>query len=240
MPYIPAGKQLIIHHRTGVDIFERYQKVTGKVIKRVPLLISNDISLNLSSSFSQFLGSFGGDSALNGLLSSIAPVREFIGSTQFRQMGLQTWEKTEPISMSLEIQLNMKTDAKSDVFDPAKLLMMLPLPRELDSGNLIAPGPTFFSAIQDAAQAFNIDIPGSGEGGVFTEGDYYAVMIGKTFFLEKAIIRKVTPVFSLNTDTEDYTISCKLSIEIDSMFTATQQMVEQFDSQNTFINGNRR
>lgn len=231
---IPRGKKLLIMHESGKDLFDWYNDNntnSPNQIQRVPFLLDNDVSINLSSQFSQFLGDTGVVPQISALFGSIKAVRNFFGSGQFKQMGLQTWQKTDPVSLSLEVTLNMRTDAKKDVYDPAKLLMKLPLPSTASSGTggLIPPGPTIWSTIQDtfSNSKKNRD---SSSNDLFDRGYIFSIQIGKTIWLDQVIFKKVVPVFSLETDTNDYPISCKLSLDIDSIFTATTEMVDEFDS----------
>lgn len=197
---IPKGKQVVFHTGNG----------------DITAVLEEDVTFTLNSSFEPMVG--GGTpkflTAIGGLL------KEYGGygfSGQFKELGFQIWTKTDPISVSFAVSLFMKTNAKKDVVEPAKLLMQLPLPEDTseeaggDGGGfgLIAPGPTL-SAVFNQGDA--------------SKGKRIGVDIG-TVRLPLVVVKKVEPTASLETDQNGHPIWIKLRIDVDSLFTATANMI---------------
>jgi hypothetical protein len=196
---IPAGKEVRIY-RDQLPIVER------------PLILEEDISLNFQSSFSTLLG----DQANKFLTLAGGVSKDFlnIGFTgQFKQFGYQIWEKTEPVSLSFSVGLYMETNAEFDVVDPSEELIKLALPEDAGLSNqgagLIAPGPTLTEAL-----------------GKKTGRSLY--LSAGYIFLRPIIVKKVEPLYSLETDQFGYPIWCILRIDIETVFTATTNMIDSF------------
>jgi hypothetical protein len=230
---IPKGKQIIIMTEGGTDLFDRHnsqQSDPSNLIERVPLLLNSDVTINLSSTFSTFLGNFNINKSMAALMASFTAIRNSIGSGSFKQLGMQTWEKTEPISIQIEVKLTMKTNAKRDVYDPAKILMKLSLPTVTSAtGGLIPPGPTIASVVEDTAMSLGFDMA-KATGNLLDRGTIYSIFIGRTIYLSQCIIKSVVPTFSIETDSNNYPTSCLLSIGIDSILTAHSGMIDDMDS----------
>lgn len=240
---ISAGQRVYITDEKGNDILEKFGDI--------PLMLDSDVAITLSSTFSPFLAGLNILKGVSGIFSSVKFIRDNIGGGSFKQLGLQTWDSTEPIGLNLEIKLAMKNNAYNDVYLPALMLMKLPLPTlaKNGTGGLVPPGPTVFGAIADTAanvqtkatdkgglggMVQNIiagveDAVSSGANQVFSRGYIYGVHIGKTVWLPQIVVKRVTPVFSIKTDTNDVPIWCTLTIDIDSIYSATQESVNQFD-----------
>jgi hypothetical protein len=232
---VSAGQQVIImtgDNRLSIfDDFNSRQKNPLDRIQEVPLILNSDVAISLSSTFSPYLAGMDVAKGVSGLLSSITILRDFIGSGSFKQMGLQTWQSTEPIGLNLEVRLAMQTNAKREVYDPALLLMKLPLPTLAGSktGGLIPPGPTIFSAIEETIANVTDGAVQRVGGDFFSRGQRYGLYIGHTIYLPSVVIKKVVPVFSSKTDENDYPIWCTLSMDIDSIYTATQEDIDNFN-----------
>jgi hypothetical protein len=239
---VSKGQQIVITTEGGTkSIFDAHNDLNKNPIdqiQEVPLILSNDIAITLSSNFTPFLAGMELTKGVTGILSSISGLRNFIGSGSFKQMGLQTWQSTEPIGLNIDIKLAMKTNAKKDVFDPACLLMKLPLPSLASSGTggLIPPGPTVYSAIADTVSDVTRGSTNIGTvNGTFERGTIYGLYIGKTICLPQIVVKRVSPVFSTKTDTNGYPITCTLTIDIDSIYTATTVDIDNFSKMNTQI-----
>lgn len=204
---IPKGK--IISIRVGdSDIF------SDAGIEIVPqITIDTEITINLQSKFDSLLGS--GANKVLGVFSGTAyslTGKSFTG--QFKEMGYRYWTGTEPITFSFDTKLCMKTSARKDVFEPAKVLMKLPLPKLAKKGEgfgLIAPGPSILDAL-DIETKFS---------------RMYSFRCG-VFYLPSVVFEKAEPTWSSEVDEEGYPIWCKLQMEISSLYTANTDMIDKF------------
>jgi len=203
---IPKGKKLKIN-RGG-------EPITGDI----PMVIEEDITISLSSRFRPLLG--GADTSFLTLLGSIS--KDYIGvgfSGQFGQMGFQIWEGTDPVAFTATIGFYMGTlsgdrynNAEEEVYKPMLALMELPLPREGEIG-LIAPGPSILTLVDGSKKAGNRDI--------------MTLEIGNIIRIENIIVKKAEPTFSNETDENDFPIWGKIALEINSIATATVQMIRR-------------
>lgn len=197
---IPIGKELIININT-VPVTD------------VKMIIEEDIAFSLSSSFDTFIG--GGNTKLIDFAGALSKELTGVGfSGQFKQMGLQTWTGTQPLSLKITVGFYIdkeKPDALKQVYEPAIALAKLPLPK--DGGlTLIAPGPTPFSAITGTKKG--------------KEGRVVSVQVGKILYLRSAVVKAAEPIFSNETDENNYPIWSKVSLDIISAMTATTSMLD--------------
>lgn len=206
----PEGKRLYINVNK--------RNVTGDI----PMIIESDITFPLSSSFSPLLG--GGNSKLInilGQLNSAVGGKGFSG--QFKAMGIQVWDKTEPLTMSMTIAFYMnkiKPDGFLQVYKPSMELAKLVLPTEGEHlGVLVAPGPDFHSALAGEKKGAN--------------GKVMSLQIGKILHISSIIVTKAEPTFSAETDENGYPIWSKVSLEVKSVNTATQSMFPINDTRTT-------
>ena len=187
------------------------------LIPNTPLLLEEDLTITLNSDFAPLFGG-GQSSALTVLGGFVGSFSSFEFSGQFKQFGFQAWTKTDPASFSLMLTLAMKTDATKDVLDPAKVLMKLPLPDDIsarndnDWGRLIAPGPTILDTVVDKTMK---------------NSRKTSCKIGP-FNFPSVVIKRVEPTFSFLTDQNQIPIWCKLKIDVQTVFTATSYMIDQF------------
>lgn len=204
---IPKGK--IITIRAGDrDIFD------DAGVKKPILTIDTEITIDLQSEFSNLLGT-GVNKFLSVTSAAIYSATGKSYSGQFKEMGYKFWSGTDPISFSFDTTLNMKTSAKKDVFDPAKVLMKLPLPREPDPGEgfgLIAPGPSILSEISKDSVKFEKS---------------YSFRCG-VFYLPQVLFQKAEPTWSSDVDEDGYPIWCRIQIEVSSLYVATTNMIDGF------------
>jgi len=207
MAYKDFPKGSVVEFRLNGDL----------LIPNTPLLLEEDLTITLNSEFSPLFGGAGSASmtAFGGLIGSFTGF-EFSG--QFKQFGFQTWTKTDPASFSLMFTLHMKTNAKKDVLDPAKVLMKLPLPDDVSArnnnnyGRLIAPGPTIMDALSDKT---------------YENSRKSSCKIGP-FNFPDVVIKRVEPTFSHITDDNQIPIWCKLKVDVQSVYTATSNLIDQF------------
>ena len=209
---IPQGKILRLR--------KNKESVTGDI----PIILEEDITISLNSQFSALLDS-GVVNKLGTLLGGLSrDLLNFGGSGQFKQMGFQIWEKTDPVMISgINIGFYMGStyanDAYVEVYKPAIALMKLPLPDDSNiSGSsgvrgigLVPPGPSILEAL-------------GGEN--VRTGKNVSLEIGKVLRLPKVIVKKAEPTFSTETDENGYPIWCKIVLDIISLFTATTQTID--------------
>ncbi len=211
---IPKGKIVKIA-KDGADIMPQ----------GVSLTLDSELSLSLKSDFSALMGN-----KANAFLSVISgAVRDTTGfglSGQFKELGFKMWTGTDPVQFAFTVLLNMKHSAKTDVWDPAKILMKLPLPMEAQGTNnsggtggfgLLAPGPSILTAA-----GFDTKF-----------GAKYSFRCG-AFYLSNVVVEKVEPSFSTEVDDAGYPTWCSLTIDVTSLFTATTRMIDDFG----FVNQN--
>jgi len=202
---IPKGKTI----RISVN--------TKPILSEYDMIIESDVTLSLSSSFEPFLG--GGSGKLIDAIGAISKKKTGHGfSSKFKQLGIQTWTGTDPMSVSsvtIGFYIDRRNpDAYKQVFLPIMELCKLPLPSEGgELGSLIAPGPTVAAAFE-----------GEEEKGEYS--DIIGIEIGNIIRIPNAIIKKAEPTFSNETDENDYPIWGKVSLDIISVFTATKQALD--------------
>jgi hypothetical protein len=202
---IPKGKKVIF-------------KENGDTITTADLILEEDVTFTLNSSFESLVG--GGATKFLTVIGGL--LKDFTGygfSGQFKELGFQIWTRTDPIGVSFQVSLYMKTNAFTDVVVPAKALMKLPLPYDTsqDAGGdgqgfgLIAPGPTLTAVFTQGQDA--------------SIGKKISVDIG-TVRLPLVVVKKVEPTVSKETDQNGHPIWIKLRIDVDSLFTATANMID--------------
>lgn len=199
---IPKGKR--------IRILKNGQEILPSSIK---LTLDSEIQLSLSSQFQSLFGE-PPNTALTVLGSISKEVFGWGGSGSFKEMGFQVWQGTEPISFNFTTTLHMTYSGKKEVLDPAKELMKIPLPRtqKLKEGfGMIAPGPSILSMFKKTE----------------SKTDLYSIRIGMVY-IDKVIIKKVEPTFSTECDSEGYPTYITLTIDCDSLYVATQQMIDNF------------
>lgn len=218
--FIPRGQKLEI-------------TVDGSPIKELggaPLILDEDITLNISSNFEDLI-SGGGGTLASTLSSFIKPLREQGLSGQFKQQGFQVWKGTEPIDLSFNCNLHMKTSAKKDVFDPVMALAKFAVPGVAENKvGLIPPGPTIANAIKNLANGFDVSIEAAEDiiGDNVSRGDgTISVSVANYLELSPVIITKAVPIFSSYTDEDGYPIWAKLQIDVRTTDIANKGMLNQ-------------
>lgn len=206
---IPKGKKVTFHQNGGL--------LPGT--ENVDIILDEDISLSLNSQFNDLV-SAGAPAALSVLGNVSSDITGFGFSGQYKQLGFQVWQKTDPLSVSFTVSFNMKTNAYKDVVAPTKALIKLPLPddgRMSDNGiGLIPPGPSIL-------QALGGDNNESGRG---ERGKKIACRIG-FIRLPSIIITNADPTFSNESDQYGYPIAVKIRLQLKTIFTATTNLIEQ-------------
>jgi hypothetical protein len=207
---IPKGKEVKI-------------AANGKnILNDKRMFLSSEITLSLTSSFQHLLGDQSNNAlTVLGVVSGVTESLTGKGFTgKFAELGYQIWTSTEPVRFSFEVLFNMITNAKTDVLEPAKILMNLPLPidksKTKEGGiGLKAPGPSIVEALNKEAKY----------------SKRYSFRCG-SFYLHNIIIKTVEPTFSSDVDENGFPIWCQLKIDVESLFTATQDQINNFGYSN--------
>lgn len=209
---IPKGKKIKI-------------SVGGKRIDNDNFALASDFSITLSSQFESLVG--GGSSkfftALGGVLRDISG---FSFSGQFKELGYQIWTGTDPVSLSFEVHLFMKTNTYEDVVKPARELLKLPLPDDAgfdpETGvGLVPPGPSLL-------EVFNAGGKSGSAGGEGREGGKnVSVKIGN-LYLPKCIVTKAEPTVTGEGDDKGNPLWIKIRVDIQTIFSATTNLIDNW------------
>jgi len=221
---IPEGKKVTIN------------KNGEPLLPNTPLILDDDVTISLSSSFSPFLGAlFSSPSTKTAkIISSLGAIiaRKFGEergvSTQLKQFGIQTWDSTDPISLNLTFSffrgLRGLYDAKKEVYDPIMTLCELPLPSlgVLDSV-LTAPGPTGAEAVEEVASLLSEEAKAA----LSDLTNYYSIRIGNIISISGIVILKAEPTFTSECDERGYPIWGQINLDINSIETATVDLLRE-------------
>ena len=206
---IPRGKEVKIA-KNGTNILSNAEGVS----KDTRLVLASELTIQLHSEFSALLGdtSNAATKLIDAAGKEVAERTNVNINTKFREQGFQQWTGTDPIAFSFELLLSMRTSGKTDVLEPAKILINLPLPFNGGKGvGLRAPGPSISSALGGEAE--------------YTRK--YSFRCG-IFYLPLVIFKGVEPTWSSEVDDEGYPTWCNLKVDVSSVFTATQNDINDF------------
>lgn len=226
-------------------------KITGaddsSVTGKIPLILEDELSIKVSSKYGE-LWEASPNNFMNLLSNSFG-----LPSGQFALQGVQIWQSTDPIDLSITVSLEMDTDPYIDVIAPTIALMSTVLPTKGSMGEksqvggigkylqnamtnlklktLIPPGPNLqaiWSTISDKDMTDDIGNAlanfDKGKNGV------YNVKIGYAYF-DNVIIKNVEPSFSSEMSYSEsqryyYPSSASLSLEMMTMEVATTDMMD--------------
>ena len=199
---VPKGSKVEINYYIG-DKEETYT---------IHASLEEDLNLSLSSSFNPLVGdnSNTAGTVVGGFLNSVSN-GSLGGSTQFKQMGYQIWQRTEPISFNLTLGFYRKLNAANDIAESVRTLLKMPLPGERGSGMLIPPGPSILEAL------------GLDKGNV--KRSAVDLTIGG-LSVKDCIMKSAEPTYSKFQDSSGYPIWVKVACVFVTMFTGTQAMIE--------------
>jgi hypothetical protein len=214
-----------------------YIEVDGEETPQgIPLIIEDDIQLSVSSSFGNL---FGGGGKLQNILKNLGRATADITGQGFggtlKQMGMQVWQSTDPLSLNLNFTFYLgianKWDAFEEVKKPIFELMKLVLPSEGAGGTLVAPGPSpleiFKGTFAEEAVEEKLNLRS------------ISVDIGGIIFLPEIIVKKVEPVFSAKVDENNIPIWGQVSMDVSTLFIATSDMLEdELNYQNQTLSTN--
>lgn len=217
--------------------------VTGSI----PLIMEDELSIKISSKYGE-LWEASPNNFMNLLSNSFG-----VPSGQFALQGVQIWQSTDPIDLSITVSLEMDSDSYNDVIVPTIALMNTALPEkggsaeeaEVNEGSgglkkafnnlklktLIPPGPNLQSIWKAISNEESTDGVISKTLAKFgkTRG-VYNVKIGYYYF-NNMIIKNVEPTFSSEMSWSQvkygyYPCSASLSIDMMTMEIATTNMVD--------------
>lgn len=175
--------------------------------------LEEDLVLGLSSSFSQLI-----EDNVNKTLTVLGGALKRIsggalgGSGQIKQAGFQIWNKTEPITINLNLGFYRKINAADDIAWSVRTLLKLPLPGETKAGVLIPPGPSVIEALGIEPSAAGTD-------------SYVNLDIGG-ISIPKCIITQADPTYSKYQDSSGYPIHVRVSCVFRTMYSGTKVMME--------------
>lgn len=219
MPKISAGQQIRI-----------YENGRPLIDSRIPLVIKDEITLVLSSTFETLLSSNN-----NKWLTTFGNViRDLSGvglTSTFAFQGYQVWKSTEPLSFNVSIPFFFGSaelyDARREVYEPIMKLAELPLPyinklgkkskgTTLDDA-LTAPGPSILPVLFPNSDTVK---------NLTAKGRDYSVEIGNIVRLSNVIFLRAEPTFSLkNVDENGYPIFGTINLDVKTVEIATIDML---------------
>lgn len=222
-----------------VKVYNADAEGTPTLVTDKPLIMNDELSIKVNSKYGELW-----QSTPNEFMTLLAGAFG-VPSGQFTLQGVQIWQSTDPINISISVDLEMDTDSYEDVIVPTKSLMSLVLPEKsemviggkkattnLKLSTLIPPGPNVQaivdmmkenSKIGDKASKF-LDKFGTTSRGVYT------VKVGYATF-NNVIITSVDPTFSnemsySETKRNYFPSGASLSIEMSTMEMATTDMMD--------------
>ena len=194
----------------------------NELVTGIPLILEDDITISLSSTFNPLMQS--SDSGIQKALTLLGGVfrdrtRGAGFSGQFDWQGYQLWAGTDPISFTLNFSFYVgisqgEHTAKREVYEPIIALAKLPLPRAGFGGNLTPPGPSI-STLFSGRNA-----------GKTTKGIITSIRIANILAFSTVIVKRAEPTFASEFDKDGYPIWGKISLEIETVHTATQQLLD--------------
>ena len=207
-----------------------------------PLILNDDFSIKASSTFGELW-----EASPNNFLNLLSSQFN-IPSGQFALQGAQIWQKTDPISININVSLEMDKDPFIDVVAPSLVLTQTTLPKirgniseknnnffsenlNLKLKTLIPPGPNLQTLINlmknNNNTASNTNALLAGNNGL---NGVYDVRIGFVKF-HNVIIKSVEPTYSKTVAISNskngklFPVRADLSIEMCTMEVATTDMI---------------
>lgn len=221
--YLPKGREVFIFQGKE-NIFKNKPNFND-----IHLLYDDEFALRVSSEYASLV-STKSSNLLSLLSGSIEIFGKSLPSGQFALQGFKIWESTSPLSISIDVTLNMVTSGKLDVVDPTLFLIGLTVPSKTERKDgkegwgLVPPGPNLSDILSTAGLKMEevsknniVDIKDGR--GLFT------LQVGEYLSIPDMVITKAEPTFSKELD-EDYTpISCKLSLDFETVEVVTTDML---------------
>ena len=175
-------------------------------------------------------------------------------SGKYKEFGFQVYKSTEPLKLNLQADIYATFNAKIQVYDVVNYLLKLPLPTTRQELNKYPAGDLlgFDSSFNVKSSSFTEDNDSQSSGSLFnpliipgpsfkmlnplqkeedkkkfSQGRTFTISIGDIFF-DDMFITSVAPTFSaekMKVGNLFYPMSCKLNIEISSVWLMTKGMM---------------
>lgn len=219
------GREVKFYSSDNKDLLEAYTNTH--------LLLTNDIEIRTVNTYGSILGEVEPNNLLNILASSFT-FANFSIPAQNSLQSIAIWQKTDPLTMSLEVSVPMVNSGRRDVVEPMYQLIGYTLPSKVDDnkgikGSLIPPGPNL-AAILDT-----VGLSSEKVGGAITAASFniikvmkskgvIKIKVGEYLTLPDCVITGITPTFSKELDEDYFPISCTATIDIQTVEVATEQM----------------
>lgn len=169
--------------RYGMVVNPNYQVRIKQDANEVLAYVPETFQISVSSQFNQPFG--------QGLSNSTVgtAAKSFMGTALTSQsMTAQVWEGTQPIELTLELELVAEYDPKAEVLEPIKKLLAMCMPSRGPTGVLLAPpGPTYRETVNWTA--FDTY---KGEGRAAKQ---ITVQIGTFMLFDNVVIENVNTTF---------------------------------------------
>ena len=238
MPFYPSPASFRIPKGKTIEIHLSGQVPAGLI--GIPIILDEDVTLTLNSNFEPVLGNQSVQKIISVLGALSAEFFGFHFSTAFKEAGFQVWTGTDPLSVSLNVSFRMgstnKNDGRTEVWLPTIALASLTLPQE-DPENksgigLYAPGPSM-------ASLFGRNEDTEAVGGTDTQYrvKVISIDIGSVIRFDNIIIKRAEPTFSSNIDEKGYPIWSKVNLTIDTITTATVELLTKMPNKSVEEDG---
>jgi hypothetical protein len=215
-------KKVYLNVSNKVGDTKRNTPITGDI----PLILDDDITLTLTSQFAPLMQS--SDNSLFNLIGAqLGAANSNLGfSSQFEWQGFQIWKNSEPISLTLaftfHVGMTNKNNARQEVYEPIIKLSKLPLPSLGGAlgavGNFTPPGPTLLTLT-------------GGKKAEKASGGTLSLRIARLLYLSNVIVKRAEPTFASEFDEEGYPIWGKITLDIESVYSASQELLDYSNGQ---------
>ncbi len=226
----------------------KIKDASGKSITNsVPFILEDDLSIKVSSKYGELW-----EASPNNFMSLLSSSFG-LPSGQFALQGVQIWQSTDPIDMSVSVSIEMDTDSYKDVMEPIISLMSICLPTKGKNGSesqmgetalsdlklktLIPPGPNIQAIWKAVSNGQTNDVVSKALAH-FNKASkgVYNMEIGYVN-LNGVIIKNVEPSFSSEmsySETEGgyYPVRASVGLEISTMEIATTDMIKNIFKRN--------
>ena len=139
---------------------------------------------------------------------------------------IKRWSKTDPVNITVDLQLWTKTDSKKDVHDAALSIMEYTM-LTLEDGMFILPGMSLASLP---------DFQGNDYSGTSSKAKLVSLWIPGIVYIPQAMIVKSTPVFSKEITEAGFPLWAELNMHIESIFPANTEFFSTINVQQGFSN----
>lgn len=142
----------IYQSRSDTDIFKL--SVVSSIHGSFSCQLPSSVRVSLSSKFSNLLeGKLGIISMMNKFMQANSAITGSTISLNTKYTTAMYWEGSAPVSLSIPLELNTRTDVDREVLQPMRILGSMALPREKNGSSLLyAPGPTPIDMKSDDAK----------------------------------------------------------------------------------------